>query len=219
VLLRRRQCPIAGRHTLLKSQCQQATGPHVHNSLATAAGPSTTDCLTRFTLHNAGDLHDWLATRSRASRGHSFFVATHFLPPVLSVDQSCQRFGQPPAASAHHGLPPAAPGNSGLCGTQQWLTIDPDKPLSIHHHPDFNSQDQSLLHHRRTIQRQSHQLCLPTLQPPRSHGTEFAVRILSNHITNIVRRRHILNSPSSTNNLQLDTLHRPPTTSSADDIL
>ena len=34
-------------------------GPHVHSSLANAAGPSTTDCLTRFTVHDAGDLHDW----------------------------------------------------------------------------------------------------------------------------------------------------------------
>ena len=50
---------INDKNMLLKSQCHQGTGPRAHSSLATAAGPSTTDCLTRFTLHDAGALHDW----------------------------------------------------------------------------------------------------------------------------------------------------------------
>ena len=54
------------------------------------------------------------AGRARATHSYRPLI---FLPPLLSVDQSCQRFGQPPAASAHRGLPPAAPGHSSLCRT------------------------------------------------------------------------------------------------------
>ena len=75
----------------------------------------------------------------RAVATHSLWPLT-FLPPLLSVDQSCQQFGQPPEASAHRGLPPAAPDNSSLCRTQQQLIIDPNKPYHNQSSPpDFNS--------------------------------------------------------------------------------
>ena len=100
---------------VLKSQCHQALA-----LTSTAAWP-TQLAQARLIVSPVSLSTTQVTCTIGSPPGAGRVRATHssrpliFLPPLLSVDWSCQRSGQPPAAS---GLPPAASSHSSLCRTQ-----------------------------------------------------------------------------------------------------